>query len=279
MTDPLPSRREPGAISRRNVLAAGLTAVTGLGVAHSIVGSEGFHTAVTDRESIVTVTDDADGLVGLTVAETVRRKTVASLATVRNNAGVPLSVTVALETCSQGVLFGPGGGQGCSVSFTLPAGQSSEISVDADAAANTQLPFVVSGEAAGTGFSFSLSRETTAVAGPQTDAIRIRRIQLFRTRAETDEWTIRRLTVESDAADIARIDLVVREVATGVVVSTTAITGIGEAVYDARQQGNEPALVLSPDQPSNGVDGTITYELTVTAVDVDGNVASATATD
>lgn len=157
---------------RRTFLASIGFGLVGLGSVLDGRDVGAFSATTANRGTNVTVaSDEANALVGLVVADHVQRNSRETLVEVTNNVGVDLSVTVSLDACTQGTLFGPGGEGPCSVTFSLPTGGTETVEVESDVK-DTTISFTTSASAQE--FSFEAVRQTDAVAGnadaPTADA-------------------------------------------------------------------------------------------------------------
>lgn len=147
------SRRVPSRGSRagrwRTLVGVLVVAVAATGVA---VPAASFTTADVPRTSGVDVVDDANGLVGLDKATTVRRNSRERLVTITNNAAEPASVTVSLAASSaDGELYCGSGDctkQGPeTVVLTLSPGGSAGVDVEATGSPTGRIVYDVTGEA------------------------------------------------------------------------------------------------------------------------------------
>lgn len=162
------SRRVPsrgsGRGRARTLLAVLVVAVAATGVA---VPAASFTTADVPRTTGVDVVDDANGLVGLEKAGSVRKNSRERLVTVTNNAGEPTSATVSLAPGSaDGELYCGGGDctkQGPeTVVLTLSPGVSTDVEVEATGAPTGSIVYDVTGDAGGLGFELQRSADITA---------------------------------------------------------------------------------------------------------------------
>lgn len=276
MADRRVPKRRGSRVTRREALAGIVFAGSTVVLANRLVDTDAFTNALADRETTVQIGDDSTSVVGLLVSDPVKRNQQELLVQITNNASETITTTVSLGACADGTLFGPDGGFGCTVTFDVLPGQTRDVDIDSAVAGGTVVPFTIAGEQAATGFSFSIPRQTTVETGNNPGAVSIDKLRGFAKNAATDEWTIDRIDVSSNNADLDRIEIRVAELSTGTIVSSLDITNITGTKYSEKGQGNQPAFVLQPDTTGYTVQNGITYELRVTAFDVLGNFASDT---
>lgn len=273
-----PRRPNDNSVSRRKVLTGILFGGTSLLTANTLLSADAFTSSNTDRQSTTAIAEGSNGLIGLLIVDTVQRNQQSLLGEVTNNADVPLTLTVSLDNCEDGELTGPNGDTACAVTFSLGVEDSAQVQLETGE--EGEIPITITGNNSNSGFSFSLQRQTVAEAGQGGGEVSIDRIQQFRKQPADNEWTIRRLNVSSDSHDLDRIEITVRDLATGDIVSTRTISPIDGQEYEARgATGNEPGIRLSPDDPSYTVQNNREYELTVIAYDTESNIDLETRTD
>lgn len=230
-----------------------------------------FSSASAPRATNVSVTDDPDAIVGLLVADSVKRNSQELLVDIENATGHQVDFTVSLDICSQGTLYGPDG-SGCSVGVTLSPGASQDIDIEASVK-DTTIPFTITGTS--TEFEFEATRETTAVSGNTSGAIQINKVHKFEANTG-DNWTIQQVDIE-DAdgdSDLDRIEFEIEDSSGTVRATRTDTCGCA-----AGSEYNVKNLSIAPDDSSYSVTGGEPYKLTVTAYDADGNFAFATRED
>lgn len=228
-----------------------------------------FTQLVAGRGADVSTADDPDAIVGLLVADSVKRNDRETLVDIQNRTDGTVEFTVSLEDCTQGTLYGPNG-SGCSVGVSLADGVSKSVRIEA-AVKDTTVPFTVTGTAPG--FGFEATRETTAVSGNAPGAIQFKKLEGFGANADGDVWTIKNVDVRDGDGD-ADLDRVEFEVADGGgTVRATRTETCGCNGGSRYSPGGNPSVALSPDDAGYDVTGGETYKLTVRAFDADGNSA------
>lgn len=158
-------RRSPGRSSGRTILAFALVLAAVLAVAHGAPGSSAFTTGVLGRGSSVPVADDANGLLGLDVAPSVRANATDTLVTVTDRVGHRASATVTLHAAASAnatlVVNGTRVGDSATLSLADGANRTVDVAVDANATAGTTLGFDVT--ANGGGVTVTAPDRTTTV--------------------------------------------------------------------------------------------------------------------
>lgn len=229
----------------------------------------GFTNVTGDRSVNVSTADDPDALIGLLIADQVKRRNRELLADVTNNTDTDLSITFSLDDPTQGTLYGPDGGSGNSVTFSLVAGNTKPVDIEA-AVGGEIISFTITT----TGdVGFEATRETEAVSGKVERAVEIERLIGFESRLNTNTWTINQRVKVTSTIDSNTLDRVEYEVTDGsgdVVGSLTHDTS-GD-VYEKEGNPNSPAITIEPDSGYTLQQGE-TYELTVTGWDNEGNFA------
>lgn len=270
MTRPPSVSDRPGSstgIRRRDLLTAGGIVASGGVVANTVVDVDAFVSAVVGRDSDIDITADSDGILGLVVTESLDQRGVEPLVTVQNNSDTPLRITAGLEDCGVGTLIGPHSTDGCAVTFELAVGGSTTVDIDADLPSGGMVRFSISGQSLDAGFSFSLSRETTAErVRVESRGVTVTRLSQFDRHPGNNHWTIEELVVESDEYELDRIEFEVRERETGAIVGRKTISGVTGTVFEAQQTRGQPGITISPARTESRVRGNITYELVVTGI-------------
>ncbi|WP_255151775.1 hypothetical protein [Halorarius halobius] len=265
-------RRGSEKLTRRRVLG-GLVGGAGVLSAVSLSNRTGaFSSATAGRSVAVSVADDPNALVGLDINGAVKKNSTDRLVTVTNDTSSDVTVTVSLDFCTQGTLYyDPAGTSGCSVSFSLAVGGSGTVDIEA-AVKDTTIPFTL--DVAGSGFSFTATRSTTAESGNVKGAVTVKKVKKFSANLLDNNWTVQQVDIRDGDGD-ADLDRVEYEVTDsgGTVRGTQRDTASGDS-YSRKK--NE--VVIEPDSGYILVPGE-TYTLTVTGYDADGNSASVTRTD
>lgn len=261
-------------VTRRRLLVGAGTVLVGAGAASGFE-TVAFSSATAPRSTNVSVTDDPDAIVGLLVADSVKRNSRDQLVDIENGTDYTVDFTVSLDDCTQGTLYGPNG-SGCSVALTLSPGASQSVDIEASVK-DTTIPFTIAGSAPE--FGFEATRETTAVAGNTSGPIQFKKLQGFSANSSSDDWTISNIDIRDDDgdSDLDRIEFEIEDSSGTVRATRTDSCGCnGGSKYSPK--GN-PAVTITPDDSSYSVTGGETYKLTVAAYDADGNVAFETRED
>lgn len=262
-------------VTRRRLLVGAGTMLVGAGAA-SAFETVAFSSATAPRSTNVTVADDPDAIVGLLVTDQVKRNELDPLVDIENGTSYQVEFTVSLDSCTQGTLYDPNGGTGCSVGVTLSPGASKTVRIEASVK-DVTIPFTIVGSSAE--FGFEATRETTAVSGNTASAINFNKLQNFSANSDTDDWTIQNISIEDNDGDddLDRIEFEVED-STGTVVATRTDT-CGCKSGSKYNPGGNPSVEIEPDDSSYSVTIAETYKLTVTAYDADGNFAFETRED
>lgn len=263
-----------GGVTRRRLLVGAGTVLVGAGAASGFE-TVAFSSATAPRSTNVSVADDPDAIVGLLVADSVKRNSRDQLVDIENGTDHTVDFTVSLDDCTQGTLYGPNG-SGCSVGLTLSPGASQSVDIEASVK-DTTIPFTIVGSSAE--FDFEATRETTAVAGNASGPIQFKKLQGFSANSSSDDWTISNIDIRDDDgdSDLDRIEFEIEDSSGTVRATRTDSCGCdGGSKYSPT--GN-PAVTITPDDSSYAVSSGETYKLTVTASDADGNVAFETRED
>jgi hypothetical protein len=144
------------------VLDALLVGGLGAGVGTALHGATAFTGGTVPRNSTVNVAPDGSAILGLSIADSVQRKTQTLLAELTNNGTESYTLTISLDDPTQGTLYGPNG-SGDSVTLTLDPGTTGSIDVETDEQKGTTIPFTISRSAPD--FSFSIDRATRVKGG------------------------------------------------------------------------------------------------------------------
>jgi hypothetical protein len=197
----------------------------------------------------------------------VRKNSREPLVDVTNNTDGAYTVTVTLNDCTQGTLYDAAGGSGCSVSFSLSTGATTTVDIEAAEAAT--IPFTVSTDSP----VIEAVRETEAQAGNVKGAVNIKKVQNFAADASRDEWTIDKVHVKDGDGD-DDLDWVAYEVRDG---DGNVVATSGDSASGGKYQVKN--VTLRPDDPNDDVVSGESYQLRVTASDVDGNSDTASRSD
>ncbi len=253
----------PGRLTRRRLLV-------GMGVTATVVGgasitTEAFSSVTGSRLTNLNVADDPDALISLLVNDTVRKNNRGLLVEIENNTTGTVDFSVTLDDPSHGTLYNN--------NPTLGAGSSQRVEITAEVK-DVQVPFTIVGTSPN--FQFEAARETTAVSGNTSGAVTIDKVKKFSANDWDENWTIQTVKVSSQN-ELDRVEYEVTD-SNGETRATRTDTASGTR-YVRKGQGNAPAITLEPDDSGYDVQGGTTYELTVTAFDVQNNFDSVTRTD
>lgn len=255
-------------ISRRRVLlglGGGLTGIGGLLISTETLA---FSSASAPRATNVTTAADDSAIVGLLVSDSVQMNDQEPLVDVTNNVGEAADITVTLDTCSDGTLYGPDGGSGCSVTFPIGDGNSRTVQIEA-AVKDQTIPFDLTATA--TKFQFEGTRETDAVSGNKSGAVSISRLTGFAADTDQDEWTIDQVMVEDNDGDddLDRVEYEIKD--DGGTVRATRTDSCGCNGGSKYQPNGNPAVTIEPDDSGYSIPSDETFTLTVRGYDTDGN--------
>lgn len=234
----------------------------------------GFTNMAATRGSNVDVVDDTDAFVELLVSDQVKKNQQDPLVSVTNNTDETTDVTVSLNDCNQGTLTAPNGTTGCSVTFTLSAGGSGTVDVEAGVD-GVDVFFTISTSAPS--LSMEATRSTSAVSGNAAGAVTIDKVQQFSANTNQNDWTIKTVGATFNDFFGDRVEYEVTDSAGNVVGTFT--DDVGDTYdYNRKGNGNTPAITITPNDGYTLQSGE-TYELTVTAWDVEDNFDTDTRTD
>lgn len=245
------------------------------------VDTSGAFDQVETRRLFGIAVDNTTALVGIVDRGPVKKNTREPMVTITNNTAETATYTITLDRCGDGTLYGPNGATGCTVVFTLAAGNSG--TVDLTAANTGTLGYSVG--MASTAVSIQTSGNVTAEAGTVAGAIRIQKPlkdQAFTAVPprgnQGNVFEVKRVDVRDDDGDD---DLV--EVAYEVRAGGSGGTVVGEKTVTLppsnryKPNGN-PAETIDPTAGYTIQNGVL-YTLTVTGTDADGNTEPSTIED
>lgn len=149
-----------GSITRRQAIAAGGSALSGVGIYAGVINADAFTTGILERLSSISIADDQNaalGLTGFSAEET---------PTFENNLESDLTLTLSApdHTSAEFDVGGTGSFEDPPVSFTIPAGDQEIVEMDADAD-----PITVLIEGTFAGGSLSLERDYSISQAGQVD--------------------------------------------------------------------------------------------------------------
>lgn len=267
-----------GGLSRRAVLGGLGTVLVG-GGAGAALATGAYKSATGPRSSQLAAAADENAVYGMDIQSPVQKNSRDPLLYFTNNFSEAVSVTVTLQTCSDGTLYAPDGSTGCSVTSTVQSGNTNQFDIEA-AVSGVSVPFTI--DVSSPSSTFTASRETFAESGQVKSETWIKKLQGLTPRESPDnDWTVKDVKVEDveGAENLDRVEFEVREPDGTVVGAFTAdcsdpsINCNGGAKY--QPQGN-PSVTIDPVDNGYQVDSTIVYSLTVTGYDQDGNSDSDT---
>ena len=262
------TNRTTGASRRQLLLGLGGAGLVGFG-ASAWTGA--FSSVTAARNSTIELASDANAYLGLEVYSPVKRNSWEPMVDVTNNLEEGTTVTVSLETRSDGQLRGPSGDTACgdsdstcSVSFDLAPGNAKLVEINADVK-DTTVPFVIDADPVSA--SVTATRETYAESGNTKGAVTVKKVQDFAADVENDEWTIKEVDVRAKDYGFGRVEYEVRD-ADGTLVAS-------DTVYPDGRKYNPKWVTLSPDD-GHAVRSGETYTLRVTGYDTQENYDTAT---
>lgn len=262
------SRRRGGESRRRFLFRIGAGGAVLTGMAAAARESGAFTSVTGDRTSAVDIAPEGEGIVGIVPHGPVKKNDQEPITELTNNAAEAITFTVSLDTCSDGTLYDNAGGSGCSVTFSLAAGNTQFVDIDADVTGF--IGYSIS--ASSSSLSLSTTGTVESQSGNVTGAVDIRKPnkdQDFAIRDanqfELDDVDIRDA---DDDDDLDRIEFTVRE-------GGSSGTIVGSLVEDnppgdRYAPSGTPAVIIEPNDGYTIKSGT-KYTLTVKAEDVDGN--------
>jgi len=245
------------------------------------VGTSGAFDQVETRRPFGIAVDNTTALVGIVDRGPVKKNAREPMVTITNNTAETASYTVTLDNCGDGTLYGPNGTTGCTVVFTLAAGNSGTI--DLTAATTGTIGYSVG--VASTDVGIQTTGSVTAEAGNVAGAIRIQKpVQDQEFTAAPPQgnqgnvFEIKSVDIRDDDGDD---DLV--EVAYEVRAGGSAGTIVGEKTVtfppsNRYKPNGNPAETIDP-TAGYTIQGGVLYTLTVTATDADGNTETSTIED
>jgi len=253
-------------------LGGGAMAAASLGIGLNSTGAFSFVTV--PRNSNVNVATDGNGIVGIVGQGPVQKNQREAMVQFTNNGTEQITITVDLDTDSEGTLYDNEGGSGSVVTFTLAAGNSQFIDIEAAVTGTITYSVGVS--------SSSLSLDTTGTveseAGNVKGAVRIQqpnKDQDFTADESANEFVVDKVDIRDDDGDndLDRIEFRVREGG-----SAGTLVGAKDITNPPSNRYNPNSVTIQPD-PGHTIKSSTTYALTVTGYDADGNFASETVED
>ena len=245
------------------------------------VSTAGAFDQVETRRPFGIAVDNATALVGIVDRGPVKKNAREPMVTITNNTAETATYTITLDSCGDGTLYDPDGATGCTVVFTLAAGNSG--TVDLTAATTGTIGYSVG--VASTAVSITTTGSIDAEAGNVAGAIRIQKPvkdQAFTAAPpqgnQGNVFKIKSVDVRDDDGDD---DLI--EVAYEVRAGGSGGTLVGEKTVtfppsNRYNPGGNPAETIDPTAGYTIQSGQL-YTLTVTVTDADGNTETSTVED
>lgn len=269
------SRTGSGGVTRRAAIGLILGGVV-LGVSTS-----GAFDQVETRRPFGIAVSDTNALVGLVDRGPVKKNAREPIVTITNNTADTVSYTLTLDNCSDGTLYSPNGGAGCTITFSLAGGNSGTVDLAADIAGT--ITYSVS--ASSSGFAVQTTSNVTAETGNVAGAVLIQKpVQDKDFTAippqgnKGNVFEVKSVDVRDNDGDddLVEIAYEVRAGgANGTIVGEKTITFAPSKRYSPN--GN-PAEVITPNSGYT-IKGGQLYTLTVTGIDADDNAAISTIED
>ncbi|PSP85254.1 hypothetical protein BRC83_03305 [Halobacteriales archaeon QS_1_68_17] len=274
-----------GRISRRRLLVGLGGGLVGAGTLSMAADTGAFSSATTPREAAVSIAEPENALVGLDINSPVKKNSRDPLVYVTNNLNVDVTVTITLDTCTDGTLYdNAGNADDCSAAddstttatSTIVSGDTGRFDIESNVSGQ-YIYFDI--DASGDGFSLSTQDRTYAESGNVKGAVFIQKFKGLKTntRGNNNEWTIDIVHVKDDDGDddLDRVEFEIQEETTTVGTKTITCGCDGGKAYNP---GGNPDVTIQPDAPNYTVDSTKSYTATVTGYDADGNYDTDTIT-
>lgn len=262
-----------GDLTRRAALG-----LIGAGSMLSVSQTRSFSQFVAGRGANVSIADDpSNALVGIVDHGPVKKNSREAMAEFVDNASDTMTITVSLDTLSDGTLYDNEGESGSSVTFTVEPGNSQFVDIEAAVTGTISYSVSVS--------SPSLSIQTTgsveSEAGNVVGAVQVHKPskdQAFTAHTGRQRFEVKSVDVRDEELpnNLDRIEFRVKEGGSGgSVVGSLDVTDPPPDRYDPN--GN-PAVTIQPDSGYQIVQST-TYQLTIKGFDAEGNFDSSTVED
>ncbi|WP_276258738.1 hypothetical protein [Haloglomus litoreum] len=237
----------------------------------------GFSNVTAGRGVSIETASDANALVGIELRGPVQKNKQDPMVDITNTLDDDATVTVSLNTCSDGTLYDPQNDSGCSVTFPVLQGNTATVDIEA-AVGNTTVPFTIQVSAprstTPTEFSFTATREVTAEAGNVKSAVEVKQVKKFSANANgnSNDWGIGKVQVQDKDGDkdLDRVEYEITD-SSGTTRATRTDSASGKK-YDVKK------ITIQPDDPDYQLQSGETYTLDVVGYDADGNTDSETKT-
>ena len=135
------------------------------------VGTSGAFDQVEARRPFGIAVDNTTALVGIVDRGPVKKNAREPMVTITNNTAETATYTITLDSCGDGTLYDPNGSSGCTVVFSLAAGNSGTVDLDATTTGTIGYSIGVDSTDVGVDTTGSVTAEAGNVAG----AIRIQK--------------------------------------------------------------------------------------------------------
>jgi hypothetical protein len=247
------------------------------GGATSFVSSDAFDLIDAGRDSTIDIASQGNGVVGVVGQGPVKKNSREAMVEFTNNGAEQVSITVTLDTTSDGTLYDNDGGSGSSVTFTLSAGNSQFVDIDADVTGTISYGVSVS--------SSSLDLDTTGTVESQSGNVDTdiliqapSKNQDFTADPTANEFVVDKVDVRDDDGDnndnLDRVEFRVREGG-----SSGTIVGSKDVDFSPPTDRYKPGSVTVQPNAGYALKANTTYALTVTGYHTNGNFDSETVED
>ncbi|MFQ3475363.1 hypothetical protein HKK80_03760 [Halonotius sp. F2-221B] len=242
------------------------------------VGTSGAFDQVEARRPFGIAVDNTTALVGIVDRGPVKKNAREPMVTITNNTAETATYTITLDSCGDGTLYDPNGSSGCTVVFSLAAGNSGTVDLDATTTGTIGYSIGV----ASTAVAIDTTGSVTAEAGNVVGAVRIQKPLQDQDFAATppqgnqgNVFEVKQVDVRDNDSDddLVEVAYEVRDGSSGgTVVGAKTVTFPPSNRY--KPNGN-PAETIDP-SPGYTIQNGQRYTLTVTGTDADGNVDTST---
>lgn len=262
-----------GGLSRRSLLAGGGALLAGGGLA-SAAETKGYEFLEGSRSTQLSTAADVDAVFSLDIQSPVQKNSRDPLLFFTNNLGETATVTLSLQTCTDGTLYDPDDGSGCTVTATILSGNTGRFDIEA-AVSGVDVGFTIDVSSPST--SFSATRQTFAESGQTKSETWIKKLQGLTPREPPqNDWGIKDVKVEDveGADNLDRVEFDVTEpngTTVGFYTADCSDPNIDCSGGSKYQPNGNPSVSIDPVDNSYTVDASVTYTVTVTAFDGDGN--------
>ena len=245
------------------------------------VGTSGAFDQVEARRPFGIAVDNTTALVGIVDRGPVKKNAREPMVTITNNTAETATYTITLDSCGDGTLYDPNGSSGCTVVFSLAAGNSGTVDLDATTTGTIGYSIGVDSTDVGVDTTGSVTAEAGNVAG----AIRIQKPlqdQDFTAAPpqgnQGNRFEVKQVDIRDNDGDddLVEVAYEVRDGGSGgTVVATKTVSFAATNRYKPNGNPAETITLDSGDTIQNGQ----RYTLTVTGTDADGNTETSTIAD